>query len=109
MPSFPVIKKSGEFSYIMRNGLIFYHPFFVLYVLKNNISSKIGICAGKKLGKAVYRNRIKRRIRELVHMSFPSFKEGYSIIVVARASSLSASFLQLEEGLLYLFKKSQVI
>lgn len=70
----------------------------VLYVLPQRPSgtSQIGFAAGKKLGKAVVRNRVKRRIKEAVRLLWPRVKPGVSLVIIARQAAKDMPFLQLQ-------------
>jgi ribonuclease P protein component len=64
----------------------------VLHVLPAADELLIGITAGKKVGKAVERNRAKRWLREAVRRRLPELKPGYRIVLVARAAIRDADF-----------------
>ena len=51
---------------------------------------RIGVAAGKKLGCAPERNRIKRRLREAVRLSRQAWKGSVAVVVMARAGALKA-------------------
>lgn len=65
-----------------------------VYVLKNrqNTVNRLGITVSVKLGGAVQRNRIRRRLREVYRSSETRIKSGYDIVVVARHTALEAPF-----------------
>lgn len=59
--------------------------------------NRLGITVSKKLGKAVTRNRIRRRIREAYRLLEPKLRTGYDIVIVARHASERAVFSSLTE------------
>ena len=57
----------------------------VTYVMKNRSQNvRFGITAGKKIGKAVLRNRSRRIIREAFREVAPRIRPGYDLVFVAR-------------------------
>lgn len=75
----------------------------VVYALRNNLGiNRLGISAGVKLGGAVVRNRVRRRIREAYRLNELSFKKGYDLIIVARGRAVEADFAELNSALLSL-------
>ena len=82
----------------------------VLYARKNRTTyNRVGITVGKKLGHAVVRNRIRRRLREVYRLHEDSFTPGWDIVVVARSRAISASFSQLTEAYLSLAGKAGIL
>lgn len=82
-----------------------------IYYMKNykEHTTRIGITVSKSRGKAVIRNRIKRRIREALRSLHPLMKEGYLIVVVARQASVTASYAEITESLYSLLKKAALL
>ncbi len=95
------LDRDGQFQKLYKKGKSVVSPSMVVYVKKNGQSfNRLGITASKKIGKAVVRNRAKRRIRELFRTNSEKLKTGYDFVIVARArtvrepySSLLAAFL----------------
>lgn len=86
------------------NGLL------VLYARPNRTGmNRVGITAGKKLGKAVVRNRVRRRLREVYRLNEEKFQPGWDIVVVARSRCISASFEKLTDSYLSLAGKAGIL
>ena len=84
--------------------------FLVLYARPNRTSiNRIGITASKKLGHAVVRNRIRRRLREVYRLNEDAFQPGWDIVVVARSRCIDASFQDLTKAYLSLAAKAGIL
>jgi ribonuclease P protein component len=62
----------------------------------NSASPRVGLTAGKVLGKAHERNRIKRRMREALRMHIDLLPQGCDLILHPRGSILTIEFAKLE-------------
>ena len=88
-----VLKKKKEFRYTYRVGASFPGRLFVVVVApRRRGETRIGISVSKKQGNSVERNRIKRRLREVLTPLVPQLKKGKNIIVVARRTVLEEPF-----------------
>lgn len=84
--------------------------FLVLYARKNRTGiNRVGFTVGKKLGHAVVRNRVRRRLREVYRLNESRFLPGYDIVVVARSRCVTASFSQLSRSFLSLADKAGIL
>ncbi len=90
------------------NGLA--NGYLVLYARPNrSAANRVGITVGKKLGKAVVRNRVRRRLREVYRLHEDRFKPGWDIVVVARSRCVDADFEKLTASYLSLAQKAGVL
>jgi ribonuclease P protein component len=64
---------------------------------------RVGLTAGRVLGKAVERNRIKRRMREVVRMSLPLLTRDVDVVLHPRRSVLAAQFAGLQNEVSKIF------
>lgn len=86
------------------------NSYLVLYARKNRTDgNRVGITTGKKLGHAVVRNRIRRRLREVYRLNEHRFLPGWDIVVVARGKALSCSFEELTHAYLSLAEKAAIL
>ena len=84
--------------------------FLVLYARKNRLGeNRVGVTVSKKLGKAVVRNRVRRRLREVYRLHESRFLPGWDIVVVARGRAVDASFPDLTRAYLSLAKKAGIL
>ena len=84
--------------------------YLVLYARENHSSAnRVGVTVGKKLGKAVIRNRVRRRLREVYRLNEAAFQCGYDIVVVARSKAVEAPFSQLTKAYLALAQKAGIL
>ena len=86
------------------------NSYLVLYARPNRLKkNRVGITAGKKLGKAVVRNRVRRRLREVYRLNEDKFQPGWDIVVVARSRCIHTSFEKLTAGYLSLAEKAGIL
>ena len=84
--------------------------YLVLYAKPNRSEmNRVGITASKKLGHAVVRNRVRRRLREIYRLNEARFTPGWDIVVVARSRCVDADFKKLTDAYLSLAKKAGVL
>ena len=84
--------------------------YLVLYARRNRLGiNRIGVTVSKKLGKAVVRNRVRRRLREVYRLHESRFLPGWDIVVVARGRAVDATFPELTKAYLGLAKKSGIL
>ena len=84
--------------------------FLVLYFRPNRSeTNRVGITVSKKLGHAVVRNRVRRRLREVYRLNEDLFCPGWDIVVVARSRCVDASFQNLSKAYLSLAAKAGIL
>ncbi len=82
------LKENREFRRAYGRGKSYVSPDLVTYIVKNNTNNlRIGITTGKKIGKAVERNRSRRIIRAAYRQLRGNLKSGYDIVFVARGKT----------------------
>lgn len=86
------------------------NSYLVLYARRNRTDgNRVGITVSKKLGGAVVRNRVRRRLREVYRLNEARFTPGWDIVVVARSRCIDADFQKLTAAYLSLAKKAGIL
>ena len=86
------------------------NSFLVLYARRNRLGqNRVGVTVGKKLGHAVVRNRVRRRLREVYRLNEERFSPGWDIVVVARSRCIKADFQKLTNAYLSLAEKAGIL
>ncbi len=91
------LKENSVFQRLYRKGATLAGPFVVVYCRRSKLGeNRLGITVSKKLGHAVVRNRVRRRLREIYRLHESEFTPGWDIVVVARSRSVDAPYEKLE-------------
>jgi ribonuclease P protein component len=102
-PGLSKLKNSVEFQSVYKGGARKDSRSFVVFVLANGLDhSRVGLTTPRKLGRAVQRNQIRRRIREILRSAWPSVPRGVDIVVNPRRSASEREFAELKTELLSL-------
>lgn len=97
------LKNNFEFRRLYTKGKSAASPYAVVYCRKNRSPvNRLGLTVSTKLGKAVHRNRIRRRYKEIYRLNEEKFDRGYDIVIVARSRSRNALYRALEADFLSL-------
>ena len=103
------VKENYKFRRIYRKGRSAVSPCMVVYCQKNRQGrSRLGVTVSTKLGHAVVRNRVRRRLREIYRLNREHMVPGYDVIVVARTRAAAEPYRRLEREYLSLLNKLEL-
>jgi len=104
------LTRSEDFKRVRRDGKSYAHPLVVLIVQNNDQPRvRVGVAAGKSVGTAVYRNRAKRLLREVMRSLIPNIASGSDLILIARPALVSATLEDTQRALLNLLQRAKVL
>lgn len=102
------ILRRKDFRKVYEEGVRFSCPYFAAFCLKRSdqeIGPQVGFTVTKALGKAVRRNRMKRRLREAVRLSLKSLPSPWMVVFNGRKALLDGEFPSIQREVERLFAK----
>jgi ribonuclease P protein component len=104
------VREDRRFQEIRRRGRSAANELLVLCALANDLPySRFGFAVSSRIGNAVVRNRIKRRLREIMRLRMATIRPGCDIILIARKPVRSAEYHQLETACARLLRRAQLL
>ncbi len=103
------LRKSYEFKRVYDRRKSYVNQLLVLNFLPNDLGRRrVGFAVGRKLGKAVLRNRIRRLMRESYRRERERVNEGMDIIFTARAKAIGASYFDIHKAMEELLSRAKL-
>ncbi len=95
------LRANKEFSLVYKKGKKTVGKTLVIYYIENGgVQSRYGFSVSRRVGNAVVRNRVKRRLREAVRRAMSDGAQGYDFVLVARSASVRATGREIERDIL---------
>ena len=96
----PVLRSRADFDRIESKGRTRTDRLLIIRFVPNDLDhDRFGISTGRRLGNAVQRNRVRRRVREILRPLTVRDGDGWDVLVVARPASVGATFEELRTAL----------
>jgi ribonuclease P protein component len=98
--------RRAEYDAVYREGRRRAGATFVIFARRNSLPrGRFGMSVKKALGNAVMRNRIRRRVREILRLHGQEFVPGWDIVIHPSRAAATLKFAQLEAELLSLLSR----
>ena len=104
-----MLSRPRDFATLQGTGAVRSHPLLVVRILRTDLETRFGLATGRKLGGAVIRNRLRRRLREALRALAPSFQPGWDVLIIARPALVNATHEELTEAVARLLRQGGVL
>jgi ribonuclease P protein component len=101
--------RASDFARVRRQGRSWAHPLLVLAVDRNETGgTRFGFVVSRRVGGAVVRNRVKRRLREAVRRHLDEVPAGWDVVLIARAPAAEARFSEIEGAVAQMLARARL-
>ena len=106
MKRYEMIKDQNIFNELINKGKFNKNKYFVIYYKKNDTDkTNYGIAISRKYGKAVERNNIKRKVRNIIDNNRNLFQKGFNYIIMIRKDCNKKAYQDLNDELVAVMKE----
>lgn len=89
---------SPEFERVYRQGIVYRGKLFSVHAYANDLGvPRLGLSVSKKVGNAVTRNAIRRKVKEVFHETSPAISADLDFVVSARPAAAGATIGELND------------
>ena len=108
LPRRAYLRRRVEFEEVRQQGVTVHGRLMLATVLVRNpqLLPKFGLITSRKVGPAVTRNRVRRRLREIIRLHQRELPMGIWLVIVAKRAAAKAGYLELEQEWIRLVKKA---
>ena len=90
-PRLVMLTRPQDFAAFQGGGTSRSHPLLTARFRRTDLeTTRFGLSTGRRLGGAVIRNRVRRRLREALRVMAPSFQPGWDVLIIARPAIVEA-------------------
>jgi len=104
------LKNNRDFQLVYKKGKSAASKHIVVFLLKNNAGiNRLGISVSKKMGHAVQRNRIRRRLREAFRLIEASLPCGHDLVILPRQNTHDATLADIKSQMKHCLRRHGVM
>jgi ribonuclease P protein component len=111
LPKKHKLTKEKDFQRVFKEGKYYQQNFITLKMVKNSLkTSRFGFVIGLKISKkATVRNKIRRRLNEIIRLNLDQIKPGFDLVILPKLEIAEKNYQEIKENLIILLKKARML
>lgn len=102
------LTKDSQFATVVKEGRTWVHSLMLLKTLPNGLEfNRCGFVVSRRVGKAVVRNQVKRRMREVARLT--PITPGWDLVFIARSEAAGAQYRDLKAAMIALLRRAHLL
>ena len=107
------LRRTGDFERVRQQGRTYRSPLLILSAApaleSGQGAARCGLAVSRRVGKAVVRNKLRRRLREIMRRTLPLVAPGWDLVLIARPPAAAASFAALAQTVVELLRRARLL
>lgn len=104
------LRSNVDFKKVYRDGKSYWNRNLVIYLKRNGLGyTRVGFTVTKKIGNSVVRNKIRRRMKEILRKNFDNIEGDYDIILIPKKNVVDIDYKTLESAMIHILKISGIL
>lgn len=105
------LRTRREFTNVYIKGKVVRGKYLTIRFLKkgDNKKTRFGFAPARKIGKAVLKNEVKRRVREICRYYVDFFQDGYDIVINIKQDVVSTPYEELKGDFLDICRRARLL
>jgi ribonuclease P protein component len=105
-----MLRRKGDFAALQRSSTSKMHPLLVARFMPNDLGrTRFGLSTGRRVGGAVVRNRVRRRLRASIQAHAAELVPGWDVLLVARPQTADADYAALDRALQKVLRSGRIL
>jgi ribonuclease P protein component len=105
-----MLSSPRDYATLSAEGTVRSHPLLVARIRRTDLGvTRFGFAIGRRLGGAVRRNRVRRRVREAIRAMAPALQPGWDVLIIARPPIVEADHAALVGALRTVLMRAGVL
>ncbi len=100
-----IIRSQFEYTKIIKNCKYKKNNYFIIYYSKTDKNNRYGISVPKKIGKAYLRNKIKRRLKNIIDHNEFNIQKPYDYVIIIRKRLIELNYQEMEKSFISIINK----
>ena len=100
-----IIRSQFEYTKIIKNCKSKKNNYFIIYYSKTDKNNRYGISVPKKIGKAYLRNKIKRRLKNIIDHNEFNIQKPYDYVIIIRKRLIELNYQEMEKSFISIINK----